>query len=1168
MIRLEELKPDTIIKAKDILPDEQVTVVAVTWEGNDAVELFYKDTNGKPQTVLLLREHEASLEIVTEGLPWSFDGDGEMFRLVSEAYRIQLAHLFDPYLAVYTSRVDPLPHQIEAVYEKMLPLHPLRYLLADDPGAGKTIMTGMYLKELIVRGDLERCMIVCPGGLVEQWQFEMCDRFHLSFEILDNFNMATAENPFMKKNFVICRLDQLSRKLSHSEESKTTIQRQLEEAKWDLIVCDEAHKMSATFSGNKLQTTKRYRLGKLLSEQTRHFLLLTATPHNGKEEDFQLFLALLDSDRFEGHFRDGVHRVDTSDLMRRMVKEDLLKFDGKPLFPKRYAYTINYVLSDMEKHLYDSVTTYVREEMNRADRLDKQRVNRVGFALTILQRRLASSPEAIYRSIQNRRNRLEARLQEGQEKSKPESEKDLPISFSDGEEVNNFFDEATAEEVEITEEQIVSNTTAAGSITELEMEIKTLHHLENLARRVCDSGTDRKWEELSNLLQGESEATAAKELFDPQGHRRKLIIFTEHRDTLKYLANRIRTMLRSSEVVVTISGDTRIEDRRKIQESFLQDPKVQILVATDAAGEGINLQRAHLMVNYDLPWNPNRIEQRFGRIHRIGQIEMCHLWNLVASETREGEVFQRLLDKIEQQTESLGGAVFDVLGKCFPATSLRKLLIEAIREGEKPEVKARHEKEIEGKLDMDHLQELIDDNLLSPGIIDTTRLGHIREEMERAEARRLQPHFVASFFREAYSRLHGVLREDEPGRYRINHVISNIRARNSLIPKRYDRITFEKGKIDIPKNKPQAEFVFPGHPLLDSILDAILEGNRNLLRQGAVLVDPNEQNKGVRVLFYLEHAIQDGLRKISQEIQFVEIDSDKNISKPGYAPYLDYRPIKEEELPRVHPLLRADWLNKSLESEIKKYAIKHLIPDHLNKVKARKENLVKRTMAAVKERLQKEINYCNNLADKYKLLKEAGKTEYAGLEEQMKQRLDEFQARLKKRTDELEQELRISPMPPQVIGGAFIVPQCFLNTSDQKNTVQVETSQTDRALIDRIAVDAVMEVERSLGHEPKEMPHHNPGFDIESKDQETNQLRFIEVKGKSSAATTVTISKTQVLTALNKPDSFILAIVIVKNETAKEIHYIKEPFEKDLDFGVTSVNYNLKELLDRSEEPK
>ncbi len=673
---------------------------------------------------------------------------------------------------------------------------------------------------------------------------------------------------------------------------------------------------------------------------------------------------------------------------------------------------------------------------------------------------------------------------------------------------------------------------------------------------------------MSNLLQDESKATAAKELFDPKGHRRKLIIFTEHRDTLKYLTNRIRILLGSWEAVVTISGDTRIEDRRKIQEAFRQDPKVQVLVATDAAGEGINLQRAHLMVNYDLPWNPNRIEQRFGRIHRIGQTEMCHLWNLVASETREGEVFQRLLDKIEQQTESLGGAVFDVLGKCFPATSLRKLLIEAIREGEKPEVRAKHEKEIEGKLDKDHLRELIDDNLLSPGIIDTTRLGHIREEMERAKARRLQPHFVASFFCEAYSYLCGVLREDEPGRYRINHVISDIRNRNILIPKRYDRITFEKDKIDNPKNKPQAEFVFPGHPLFDATLDAILENNRNLLKQGAVLVDPNEQNSGIRVLFYLEHAIQDGLRKISQELQFVEIDSDKNICNPGYAPYLDYRPIKEAELPQVRPLLKVDWLNKNLESEIKKYAVKHLIPDRLRKVKAHKEDLVKRTMEAVNDRLQKEIDYCNNLADKYKLYREAGRTEYVGLGEQVRQRIDEFQARLKRRTEELELELHISAMPPQVIGGALIVPQCLLDTSEQRSTSEVERTLTDKALIDKLAVEAVMEKERALGNDPKEMAHHNPGYDIESKDSKTNQLRFIEVKGKSSDATTVTISKTQILTALNKPDSFILTIVIVEDETAKEIHYIREPFEKDLDFGVTSVNYDLKELLDRSEEPR
>ena len=584
------------------------------------------------------------------------------------------------------------------------------------------------------------------------------------------------------------------------------------------------------------------------------------------------------------------------------------------------------------------------------------------------------------------------------------------------------------------------------------------------------------------------------------------------------------------------------------------------------------LQRAHLMVNYDLPWNPNRIEQRFGRIHRIGQTEMCHLWNLVASETREGEVFQTLLEKIERQTEALGGAVFDVLGKCFPATSLRDLLIEAIREGDKPEVKAKLDEVIEGVLDQEHLQALIDENLLSRNIIDTTQIGHIREEMERAEARRLQPHFVASFFCKAFSFLRGNLREDESGRYRINHVPVRIRNQNALIPKGYKRITFEKNRVDLPK-KPQAEFVFPGHPLLDATIDAVLKSNRDLLKQGAVLVDPNEQNKGARVLFYLEHAIQDGRtnnnggrRKVSQQLQFVEIDSNKNVSNPGYAPYLDYRPITEDEYQRVSLLLEAHWLNEDLENKIKDYAVKHLIPEHLNEVRTRKEDLVHKTLKAVQERLQKEIEHWDNLANKYKLHKEAGRTRFAGLEEQARQRADEFRERLKGRTEELEQELHISAMPPQVIGGAFIVPQYLLNTSDQETTVQVETQQTDRTLVDRIAVDAVKKVERSLGHEPEEMSHHNPGYDIESKDAETNKLRFIEVKGKSIDATTVTISKTQILTALNIQESFILAIVVMEDETAKEIHYIQNPFEKELDFGVTSVNYDLKKLFDRSEK--
>ena len=1175
MAQLEELTPGTIIKG--ILPNQHVTVVAATWLGTAGIELTYKAADGRLGSELLYRTSEPSVEIVTASLPWSFDGDGENFRLVSEAYRIRLAHLFDLRLAVHTSQVDPLPHQITAVYEEMLPRQPLRYLLADDPGAGKTIMTGLYLKELLVRGDLKRCLIVCPGSLVEQWQAELNQRFHLHFEIFtrERFNTARTGNLFQEENLLICRLDQLSR--------NEDIQAKLKATHWDIIVCDEAHKMSASASGNKIRTTGRYRLGQLLGKLTRHFLLLTATPHNGKEADFQLFMALLDADRFEGRFREGVRAVDTSDLMRRMVKENLLKFDGTRLFPERYAYTVNYQLSELEMSLYDEVTEYVREEMNRADRLDGQRGNRVGFALTILQRRLASSPEAIYRSIQRRRERLEARLQEEQQR-KTDAQTKLDIQVDDNlptdtEQADEFYDETPAEEVETTEEKVVARASAAQTITELQAEIQTLQYLEKLARQVRHSGTDRKWDELSKFLQRKSDADAADELFDAQGHRRKLIIFTEHRDTLHYLTEQIQTVIGRAEAVVTIHGSMRREDRQKAQEKFTHDPEVQILLATDAAGEGINLQRAHLMVNYDLPWNPNRVEQRFGRIHRIGQTEVCHLWNLVASETREGEVFEALLHKLSQQREALGGAVFDVLGKCFTDTSLRNLLIDAIREGDKPEVKARLTKVIDSALDFDYLRNLIDEHSLMYGTMDTTQLGNIRDEMERAEARRLQPHFIASFFREAFKHLGGTLREREPKRYEIRNVPAIIRNRDVSIGngepilQRYERITFEKDKIRI-QGKPLAAFVFPGHPLLDATLDLILERHRNLLKQGAILVDPHEQSDDVRVLFYLEHAIQDGRVRsdgsrwtVSRQMQFVEISSDKTVSNPGYAPYLDYRPITEAERSQIAATLEEQWLHDGLESEILAYAAEHLIPEHLEEVKTHKEKLVQKTMNAVEARLRKEINYWDNRAYELRQQEKTGKQMASLNAAQAQQRADELEERLQKRMEELKLERRISPMSPVVIGGALVIPQHLLGTSDGDTAAPIEVSQVDRERIDKLAVTAVMEAERKLGRDPKEMPHENPGYDIESRDPNTNRLLFIEVKGKSAEATTVTISKTQIFTAFNKPDNFILVIVEVDGNTTKVPRYIRQPFQKEPDFGVTSVNYNLSELLARAEAP-
>ena len=395
-VKLEDLQPNAAVRG--ILADGLAVVVSVQWFGSEALELTYKTPAGKVANELLYRTDEARIEVVEQGRPWSFDGDGALFRLVSEALRIRLAHLFDPVLAVHTSVVEPLPHQITAVYESMLPRQPLRFLLADDPGAGKTIMAGLLIKELIARGDLERCLIVCPGSLAEQWQDELYRRFELPFEIMTNDKLEAARtgNWFLEADLVIARLDKLAR------DEQVQQKLQAPDAGWDLVVCDEAHKMSASFLGGEIRYTKRYRLGQLLSGLTRHFLLMTATPHNGKEEDFQLFMALLDSDRFEGRFRDGVHRADVSDLMRRMVKERLLKFDGKPLFPKRIAYTVPYQISEAEAQLYEAVTGYVREEFNRADALaNAKRAGTVGFALTILQRRLASSPEAIYQSLRD-----------------------------------------------------------------------------------------------------------------------------------------------------------------------------------------------------------------------------------------------------------------------------------------------------------------------------------------------------------------------------------------------------------------------------------------------------------------------------------------------------------------------------------------------------------------------------------------------------------------------------------------------------------------------------------------------------------------------------------------------------------------------------------------------
>ena len=1162
MLRLEEIVVGCALRG--LVPEGTATVRAVRWYGNTAIEVTYKAERGDLGCQLLYRADEGRLELVgTQRLAWGFDADANRLRLTNEAYRIHLAHLFDPYLAVHTSAIDPLPHQIAAVYGEMLPRLPLRYLLADDPGAGKTVMTGLFLRELLVRGDLRRCLIVTPGSLAEQWQDELWRKFCLRFELLtnDRIEASVSGNVFTEMPFCIARLDKLAR--------NEALRERLKRVTWDLVVCDEAHKMSASIWGGEVRATKRFQLGRLLSDTAHNLLLLTATPHNGKEAEFQLFLSLLDPDRFEGAARSSHQAIDASDVMRRLVKEDLLKFDGTPLFPERRAYTVAYDLSEAEAALYGAVTAYVREEFNRAEKLQGDRKTTVGFALTILQRRLASSPEAIYQSLRRRRERLEQGLEElRMMRHAPEPAPLLPDDYDE--------DDYSDEELEAAEANVADRATAASTCAEMEAEIRMLKALEAQADAVRASNTDCKWAELSRLLQ-------SKPMVDTEGHGEKLIIFTEHRDTLRYLEQKIRALVGRDEAVVTIHGALSRDERRKTEERFKQDREIRILIATDAAGEGINLQRAHLMVNYDLPWNPNRLEQRFGRIHRIGQTEVCHLWNLVARETREGIVFQRLFEKLEEERKALGGKVFDILGKLtFESRPLSDLLIEAVRYGERPDVRERLWRKVDAALDTNALRRLLEERALTGDTLGIGQVAAIREEMERQEAHRLQPYFVEAFFKAAFAELGGAMHPREAGRYELTFVPAAIRNRDRVIGvgetvlKRYERVCFDKSRCAVP-GCPPADLLCPGHPLLEATIDLVLERNADILKRGAIFVDDLDDGDAARLLFHVESSLQDGVavqdgakRIISKRVLFVELREDGSTRNAGPAPYLDYRAATAEEQAAIRAWLPAQaWLSQGVEAHAIAYAIEHVVPDHLGQVRRDRLARLDKVERAVKKRLQEEINYWDYRAGELLEKERAGKPNAKLNSQQARQRADELATRLQKRMAELASERHIVSLPPAVLGGALVIPRGLLDRLMGRQPPATPDVASRRA-VECAAMEAVMRHERAAGFVPRDVSADKVGYDIESTLPSGGGattlpcLRFIEVKGRAKGAATVTVTRNEILTALNKPEAFILALVEVDGPETKLL-YLRNPFRNLPDLSAVSVNYDIRDLIQNAD---
>ncbi len=1129
-VQPEALVPD--VRVRNLIPGQVVTVTHVDKSNEEYLTVGLRNESGQTsEKIIFLPDGLSSIEIVHDRI-LQFDVDGHHFRLIAEAWRLRNAHLFDPYSALHSARIRPLPHQIAAVYGIMLRRPQLRFLLADDPGAGKTIMTGLYIRELMARSALRRCLICVPPGLALQWQTEMQEKFDLNFIIPERLD--TARNPFVNNRLIIVSMDTLKQE-NHRERLENT------EVRWDLIVCDEAHKMAAHFSGDEISYTDRYHLGETLGRLSNNFLLLTATPHNGKQEEFELFLNLLDRDRFwrRGALRDsnGTHEArGRPDYIRRMVKEDLRDFNGKPLFPERRAKTLGYELPAAEEELYRDVTSYVREEYNRAERLESGKRHSVGFALTILQRRLASSPLAIFRSLSRRRERLETSLQ------KP---------------VSQCAPSLREEDVDAEEHKSESDAhhsvgaTAAMNKEELNQEIASLRKLEQKADGLCRRGVDRKWDELNDLLQD------PRMRREGRGGLHKLVIFSEYRDTQEYIAKRLRKLRDLKGEVVEIHGGVDQPERQKIQKQFNRESGPSILVATDAAAEGINLQSAHLMINYDLPWNPNRLEQRFGRIHRINQQEVCHLWNLVATNTREGAVYQLLEEKIRVIGRSL--TLFDVLGEDLPGVPLRKLMVDALRYNESPEVRVRLQQSADNYIEEFRRERELLQGALAHDVMDLSEIHEVNDKVSRQEPSRLHPWFVQGFLIQALRHHKVKVKGTGRGRFEIGYVPLNIRRHapeGHELVERYRRVCFDPSRIEIA-NEPDAELLHAAHPLVHAVTNLMIEDSSKL-RRGALLVDETGSFDRPAAIFTVKISIFNGKgEEVEAEACFITIDQDGELSQIGVPPWLEFRPASDAERARAERLLHDDWLMQDHSAETaQRFATIHLARDLLARSNDRQKRLTGREREEVSYTLKQRIQHEQKNVSAERLNEENERDEdrrnlAQGRRVQAEQRRDEELQKLHARIRDWDKREHLTVQPPVVHSAVLVLPKHLV--SDTSTVPPLRERQ-------RLAIRRVLEAERALGNKATDSAQERHVFDIESRDV-AGALRFIRVRSYPEGAKRIMLTQNEFVAALNSPEHFILGLVKVRDGHAGNPCYLRgNAFPKQI-MDQVNVSVELSSLL-------
>jgi len=1044
-----QIQPDNILKGS--FWPEKVRVISVKniSENRFRIEAVGLETQRFYNPILSYEDIE-SVEIAEEK-PFLFSADGESLFLYLESHRIRNAFQFDPLYAVNVSQIDPLPHQIEAVYHYIIQNPRIRFLLADDPGAGKTIMAGLLLKELKYRGLIERTLIVAPGHLKDQWLREMKEKFQESFIIVDrgSINSSWGQNIFTDRNQIIISMD-----FAKQED----VMFALNDSKWDMVIIDEAHKMSAYKYGEKIDKTQRYFLGELLSSITNYLLFLTATPHRGDPENFRLLLDLLEPDFFANTemLNESIQNKDNPLFLRRL-KEDLKGFDNAPLFPPRKVETPKYYLSDEEKTLYNEVTEYVQNHFNKA--LEKEKRN-VTFALTILQRRLASSTRAIRKSLERRYERLKELYEKGQLLVKE-------VSYEE-----EYVEDLEEKERWEKEEELLEKLSSAETLDELNEEIEKLERLVNLARDVEKRGVETKLNELKKVIESEK-------LWESQT---KLLIFTESRDTLDYLVENLKKWGYS---VTFIHGGMSLDDRIKAEANFRNQS--QIMVSTEAGGEGINLQFCWLMVNYDIPWNPNRLEQRMGRIHRYGQQHEVHIYNLVTIDTREGQILNKLFEKLSNIREHLGSdRVFDVIGEVLTGKSLKDLIVDAIANRRTMDEILKDFERIPDETAIEKVKEASLEALATRHIDLTRILG----EQRRAKENRLVPEYVEEFFKRASSKLNikmerrqGLFAQKGETFWRISHVPLAIRNQPYDFKIRFGEVNTEYSKISFDKErafKAQAEFVAMGHPLLEAVIETILKDYANDASSGATFIDPEGRKDGI--IWFVETEIKDGKNETAGRKLFAIFqDKDNSLSFINPAILWDLKPQTHQLTDTTPPLDKDAVISFVITQGLENY---------------KKELLERRQRdAQIKEK------YGIRSLDSMILLSDAKISDYetrrmknenvpeAIIQNEMRKKedLERKKERLKK---EISAEVHLYPTDPKILGAIRVLPQ----KSDDKSLEQAEMIPDEE--IELIGIKTVIEYEINNGRTPEDVSSQNLGYDICSSDKDGN-YRYIEVKSRA-----------------------------------------------------------------------